>query len=218
LFACPQLRDEHGRTFDGNGDNIPGEAFQLDFDVLITNILLNPNLDLSLAGWAVVDPTPISMEHGTGDADGSPTSGSVSVSTSTGASHQYAFGQCVAVNSGRPHLLSGRVRISSSTTGSPSALAAVDFFGFADCEGSPVGSRSTSVLSGTTGGAWGTCILSNASASEGAVSALVTFVTQGGSASLFTAELDNLTFAELEGLFGDGFESGDSSTWSAVAP
>jgi hypothetical protein len=72
---------------------------------------------------------------------------------------------------------------------------------------------------GDTAGVWVPLPVSAQTPPNGARSAFVSFLTVAGAAPSFATSFDTLYFqVELGALFSDGFESGDTTQWSASIP
>ena len=80
-----------------------------------------------------------------------------------------------------------------------------------------LGTAETVVAEGDSGGNWGPRLVLSVSTPVDTLSAQVGFVVQGGSAADFTLHLDEASFFD-DLLFGDGFETGDTSGWSITNP
>ena len=237
LLVCgtTSIVDLEGEPLDGNGDGIGGDDFELNVAVSVDNLFANPNLDDDLTGWTASSPTETT--YGTGDADSAPTSGSVAVTNLTGTGHTMTVSQCVAVSDLHGYFLSGKVSVYSGLSTDPTVTADVVFYDGVSCSGSLLGTSATPAMSGDNSGgfifcddfesgnlsAWGGaggCVnpwgrLSGWVATPtGAISAEVRFVFEAGASPDFTANLDNLLVFQM--LFGDGFESGDTSAWSGT--
>ena len=94
-----------------------------------------------------------------------------------------------------------------------------EFFDGADCTGTGLGSTATATLLEDEGGVW-RMIAGEVVAAAGAVSALCDFAVDPiGDDPNFDLYLDGLSLhspAPAIQIFGDGFESGDTSAWSSA--
>ncbi len=238
LLVCgsTSLKDVAGQPLDGDGDFTGGDDFMLKFGVDVDNVLVNPNLDDDLAGWTASSPTETS--YGPNDADAAPTSGSISVAT---VATQAAVNQCVSVTDDQGFYFAAKGWIESELSSAPSLSAEIRFFSGAGCTGGTLSTESVAGPSGDSddgqifadgfecgdisvwmGGA--PCIagpdwipMSSWMATPAtAVSAEIRLIVDPGASTNFTAYLDDLLFFQM--LFGDGFESGDTSAWSSTIP
>lgn len=209
FLVCPTLEDDAGTLIAG---------FTRNFTVQTTDRLGNPNFDRDLAGWVVTEPVPGALLWSSSvDAGDAETSGAAELLTATGAGQAYALSQCLDVPAG-PYLARARTRIAGSSASAPVATLRLDFFAAAACAGALVDSSLSSPVSGDTAGVWLPLDLRRAAAPATALSVLVTVGIDGGTESSFTAALDDLFFGRAPELFSDGFESGDTSSWSGSAP
>ncbi|MEE8523969.1 MAG: Ig domain-containing protein, partial [Thermoanaerobaculia bacterium] len=233
LLVCgsTSLVDVADQPLDGDGDFIGGDDFMLDFGVDVDNVLVNPNLDDDLAAWTASSPTETS--HSPNDAGSAPTSGSISVAT---VPTQATVSQCVSVTDDEGYYFAAKGWIESELSTDPSLSAEIRFFTGAGCTG---GTLSTKTLTGPSGDSDGGLIfadgfecgdlsvwLGGAPCAAGpawlpmsswmatpssAVSAEIRVVVDPGASTGFTVNTDDLLFFHM--LFGDGFESGDTSAW-----
>lgn len=119
----------------------------------------------------------------------------------------------VAGESGPGSILSGR--IFDPTLGTPAVALELSFFAGADCTGTSLGTASLSRLEGDTSLEWPTA-LGWAEVLDGAASALPTLRYTAAGASPNEVQIDRVLLTPM--IFGDGFESGDTSSWSASQP
>lgn len=239
LFACgsTSIVDLLDQPLDGDGDGTGGDDFVREFSVTADNLLENPNFDDNVAGWTTSSPSELAF--GTDDVGRAPTSGSAAVTNLTGTGHTISVSQCVAVSPQQGYYVTGRVQHISGSLADPTLSSTVEFFGGAACTGGLLSSRVVPGLSGDTNGGrmfcdgfesgdttgWGGpggCaeawqgFASWVRGASGAASARVTFTFDAGASADFEANLDDVQFYQM--LFGDGFESGDTSEWSKAVP
>lgn len=211
LLACGSITTPDGAALDGNGDGTPGDDASRAFEVAGTNLLANPNFDVSLNSWIAVSPSPGEISRIAGDVDGAATSGAARLMNLTGAGQLFSLAQCVALTGSGSHAVSGRVRTDSGVTTAPAIYALVDFHAGAGCSGALLATGTAPAVRGETAGEWGR-LRGNAQAPDNALSALVMFVVDAGASPDFVVDLDSLSFERVE-IFRDGFESGDTSLW-----
>jgi hypothetical protein len=216
LFACSELTDLAGNNLDGNSDGTEGDDFIRGFRLDVQNEFDNGNLDCDLGSWdlasspAPIDPSEIAFDAL--DADASTISGSARA-FAVGAGRTLSLTQCFTTDS-RAFDLSGFARIETATV---SATVLCRFYDAAACAGTLLGAGgagSVSVEKGSAIGVFegvGMLLL----APPGSLSARCGVeVTDGVAAAEAFADRLHL---EL-GIFADGFESGDTSAWSATLP
>ncbi len=218
LFGCAAgLHDELDAPLDGDGNGTGGDDFSRDFEVLITNQLLNPNFDLDLGSWLAVSPAPGDVAHDSEDADALITSGSARIANSSGAIDEpYAISQCLPVTE-TDLLLRARLRIDSPFPAAPAAFALAEFFTDGACTEPAVASVATEAAVADSSGEWPELAV-ELEAPAGAASALVSFVVETGAATAFDVFYDVLYFGDSGLLFADGFESGGLDAWSNSTP
>jgi uncharacterized repeat protein (TIGR01451 family) len=218
LLVCgsTSIVDRVGHRLDGDGNGVGGDDHALDFTVLASNLLLDPNFDVALDPWTATSPTPGEIDHAWHDADGVATSGAAEVVNLTGPGEQFTLRQCVPATADRYYRFGSLARISSSTPGAPSAWGVVDYFSDPGCSGSVTGSLPSAAIVGDSSDLWADDIGSLTRAPLGSESARVWLVVDAGAAADFTVDFDNLIFFD-SGFFADDFESGDTGAWSATA-
>ena len=221
FFACGSttLTDAAGNALDGNGDGTGGDDFVLSFEVLGTNLLVNPNFDADLGSWTLTEPPPAFWVFDDGDVDGAATSGSALISGVSGADQVVGLNQCVEIAAPDAVFgIGGRVLLrNNSTPPDPEAFGIVTFFDGAACGGTLIGQMTTGLVTGDTGEGWAPIPWMNAPGPSGAMSAQVLFTATGGfdPAADFDAAFDALIFRDMpEALFFDGFESGNTDAWT----
>jgi len=217
LLICgtTSIVDEAENPLDGNADGVGGDDHRLDFRVIVSNLLHNPNLDESLDGWDRASPLVNEITHSSIDVEGVPTSGSARVYNLSGPNQSYELSQCVDLPRSGGFLVGGMVAIGSASPADPTARVVVRLFRDAGCRGDLLQADDVAQVSGDTGGAWkrlsGTFVASPVSAA----SARVAFVIDAGACSGITVFLDRLLFLD-DLLFADDLETGDTSQWSSA--
>jgi len=221
LLACAAgstaIQDAYGSLLDGNGDGTGGDDFVLDFEVRVTNLLANPNLDGNLEGWGVASQSAGEVTHDAlVDASDAPTSGSARLENPHGLGSVLELSQCVVVTEGETHVVGGRVQVESSGEGFPEIHALVQAYTSGDCSGEPLVTEETPSVLGDTDGVWLDELETIVLVPEGAGSARVIFRVEGDEYAARTWLDDLRFFFEDVIIFVDGFESGDSSDWSST--
>lgn len=206
-----------GRPLDGDGNGTGGDDFRRDFHVTRTNLLVNPNFDISLDGWTISSPQPAAIRHAIDDAEEASSSGSAEAVVVNGAGQLFALGQCVPVTGPTSYRAGARLRVSSGLPAAPMDFAVADFFASTNCSGGVLVRRTSTAVLGDTAGAWVSGLGGSLASPANARSAFVSFVFDASSAVSFTGNLDHLLFFR-EGIFEDGFETGNTSQWDVVIP
>lgn len=217
LRACASgansLRDAYGSALDGDANGVGGDDFVRDFEVLVTNLLANPNLDSGLSGWTVVSQSPGDVTNDpTSDASDAPTSASARLENLTGAGSLLAMSQCLPVGSGEGYFLGGSIRSEGLGQQFPVVSGRFETFASSDCTGSPLASTLTPLSTGDSATTWIPILEPVGSTASGSASGRVAFEVAGDEASA-KAWLDDLHF-HSDRVFSDGFESGDTAGWN----
>ncbi len=203
---------------DGNGDGTGGDDLVLEFSVLATDLLVNPNFDSGLGGWIPQPPATGAVRFDADDADGWAVSGSVIMEHEAGT-QVYAVSQCVPVVQGLGYVFGGRARVASPVTTDPQTFAQAQYYGSTNCTVPPLGQVAGPVVVGDGGGVWADLGVGTTTAPAGAQSAYVSFLVLAGAAPDFDVSFDRVYFEHEVGvIFDDGFESGDTAQWSSTVP
>ncbi len=223
FLACGSttIVDPSDNPLDGDGDGVGGDDFAVDFQVLATNLLINPNLDANLAVWTPDPVPPSQFVLGAEDADGSLFSGSAEVSNQSGPDASHELSQCVAVTpAGVAFSFGGRVRLDRTGAGLPAAGIALEVYGQASCAGPVLATLPSVTVSGDTGGAWEDLETSPTALTAAARSVRLVLIAAAGPdpSADFVAAFDNLAVRRWVVLFADGFESGGTTVWTSTAP
>ncbi|MCP4550397.1 MAG: DUF11 domain-containing protein [bacterium] len=208
------IQDVYGNPLDGDGDGTGGDAFEIDFEVRVTNLLANPNFDEDLGEWDVVSQSAGDVVHdAASDASDAPTSGSAHLKNLTGSGSVLEISQCVVVTAGESYLLGGQVKTNGLGPTFPEVRALVETFDGADCTGSSLGVQDASGVAGKSSGFWVDGWNQLVTAPAPAASARLTLRVSGDELDA-AAWLDDtqLYFYGLV-VFVDGFETGDLSEW-----
>jgi 6-phosphogluconolactonase (cycloisomerase 2 family) len=220
VCGSTSILDLAGNPLDGDGNGSGGDDFKLSFEVLSTDLLANPNFDSSVAGWIATpsDPGVVQFDGGE-DGDGWPISGSALIEYLNGTPG-YAISQCVPVVDNATYVAGGRVRIVSPSFTEPETFVQAQYFGSTNCTVTPLGTEVLgSVVAGDTNELWVDLAEEIQTPPPAARSAYVSFVAQPGVVPDFDASFDRLYFQIYAiVLFADGFESGDTTQWSAQVP
>lgn len=219
LFACgvgsSVLQDLAGNPLDGDANGTSGDDFPLTFRADPDNKLANGHFDCDLGDWAMVSTNPAEIVFSTDDQDGLEDSGSAAIENLT-ASRDFGLGQCVPAEAETAYLLAASVRMATSAPGIGFALRC-SFYASADCSGTALSTEDSVTFLGDTSGTWlrlGEDLTSPAAAAS--VLCSTDFAAPGG--ANFDARLDHVELSGPSLLFADGFESGDTSAWSATVP
>lgn len=214
LDVCDTLESASGANLDGDGDGTAGGDYALHFRIERDNLLARPHFDFpsDLAAWPATGQ-PGEVAHDALDHGAFPLSGSVRLAN-TGGSTLLAVEQCFSVPGGVPLASGGRLWVSGGATW-PEAASLIEFFAAPGCTGTVVATSSSLLWTGDTGGVWRRFRLDVVPPFASLSARLVL----GGSAA--PGESFAVHYDELEvraPLFADGFETGATDRWSAVAP
>lgn len=214
LFVCGSttVYDLAGNPLDGDGNGIGGDDFLRGFRLDFGNLLTNPHFDCGLDGWTTNSATPGEIVHSEVDSDDSPHSGSVEMHQ-LAADRLFLISQCVPLAGSTTFDIRGLARVEIANGASLTVSAGINAYSSADCTGDGIDVDTIKVVTGDTGGSWrrlsGRREIDSSYHSARFSYGVVTF-----SGDDFTAWLDQLSVTSS--LFADGFESGDTSAWTAT--
>ncbi|MEO7793829.1 MAG: beta-propeller fold lactonase family protein [Thermoanaerobaculia bacterium] len=221
LLVCgsTSILDLAGNALDGDVNGTGGDDRVVPFKVLSGDLLHNPNFDSSISSWTTLPATPGVVRFDSEDSDGWVVSGSALMEFVSGTP-TYGLSQCVQVVDTSNYTFGGRVITESPSASAPQAFGQVQYYGSTNCTTSVLGTEVLGpVVAGDTGAAWVALTEAPHTPPAGARSAYVSYLAVAGTAPSFATRFDTLFFrVEIGGLFADGFESGDSSLWSATVP
>lgn len=209
------LVDLAGNSLDGDADGTGGDDFQRGFRVDNLNRFANGHFDCDLDSWTTTSTNPAEISYGSDDFESSTESGSAQVENLTGST-SFQVDQCAPVVEEADHRLSLFLRLAADPGVGVILNRFCEIFDGADCVGNSLGPVFAATEIFDSGGAFTPLDLAF-TAPSGGVSALcgVTLSTGGDD---FTANVDAMTLVTEGSIFGDGFESGDVSAWSAAVP
>ena len=216
VMACgsTSIVDLAGNPLDGTGNGVGGDDHVLTFRADPGNAFDNGHFDCDMVDWTPTSATPGEITHSLDDVDNSDLSGSVEI-TNLALNTDFALSQCVPVRVGLDLPLTGRMRFAAGPFVAVSISRECVFFAAGACAGGDIGSQVVTVLAGDTGGAWvpfaGVVV-----PPVGAVTANCSFRISNPTGADFTAWFDQLYLDDGSHIFSDGFESGDTSAWSAA--
>lgn len=213
LAACATLQDLGANPLDGDGDGTGGDDFVRTFRLDPGNAFVNGHFDCSADGWDLTSSTPGEISHSSDDSALSSLSGSLEF-RQLGVNTFYEAAQCAVIGSDEATGLSGAVRVAAEPGVLLSLTTTCTSYPEPDCTGEPVGSSSQTLLMGDSAELWNPVSLTVA-ASTGRSSVRCVFSVSIPSGDDFTLSLDRLFLDVGDEIFADGFESGDTSAWSA---
>jgi hypothetical protein len=213
LAACATLQDLGGNPLDGDGFGTGGDDFVRTFRLDPGNAFVNGHFDCSADGWELTSSTPGEIAHSESDSADSSLSGSLEF-RQLGVNTSYRVAQCAVIGSDEETGLNGVVRVAAEPGVLLSLTAACTSYPDSDCAGDAIGSSSQTLLMGDTAGLWNPVSLT-VGASSGRSSVRCIFSVSIPSGDDFTLSLDRLFLDAGDEIFADGFESGDTSAWSA---
>jgi uncharacterized repeat protein (TIGR01451 family) len=219
LLVCPDLEDLAGNRLDGDSTPSGDDEHELGFRIDTRNRLLNGHFDCDLRAWQATPEGTGDVAHDPAvDLDDAPVSGALRIDPLLGPPQgpsDFSVAQCTPLVAADYELVT-RVRIAASA-GTPVTVARrVEYFTGAGCTGA-AGSVEVAQPFLDSAGAW-LELVDPQRAPAGTASARWTIEARTTTDALFTAHFDQLYVRPSPLLFLDGFESGDTSRWSAVAP
>ena len=211
FIACGTLTDEAGNALDGNADGIGGDDAFHHFTVTETNALTNPTFDHDegLTGWTD-NSTDVSWD--TLDAGSAPTSGAAALfGFSPGVKR---LSQCVAADDTVGHALGVSIAVYPFSDDDPTITVSLIAYDAADCGGTALATTTRAFVQTVADGEFQDLeFWAEAEAGMQSLEVVVSAtVVQFGSET----HVDDVFL--IEELFGDGFESGDTSGWSSSTP
>jgi hypothetical protein len=219
LLVCPTLEDVAGNPLDGDSTPSGGDEHELGFRVDSGNFLDNGHFDCDLRQWQADPGGTGDVEHDPGvDLDDAPVSGSVRIDPLVGPPQgpsAFSIAQCGAIAPADYELVT-RVRIAAAAAVPVTIARRVEYFTQPGCVGA-VGTFEVAQPRFDSGGAW-LEIVDSVRVPAGTASARWTVEARTTTGALFTAHFDQLYVRPSPLLFKDGFETGDTSRWSAVVP
>ena len=210
------LVDLAGNSLDGDGDGTGGDDFQRGFRVDNLNRFANGHFDCDLESWTATSTNPGEIIHADDDFEGSAESGSAQVENLTGST-SFQLDQCAPVVGDAAHRLRLALRLAADPGVSITLNRFCEIFDGTDCSGNSLGPVFAATEIFDSGGAFTPLDLAF-TAPTGGVSALCGVTLSTGSGADFTANVDAMVLVTEGSIFGDGFESGDLSAWSAAVP
>jgi len=218
LFACDSLTDLAGNLLDGDADTTAGGDFRRAFRSDPENVFLNGHFDCDTADWNLVAATPAEVGWtAVEDADGADDSGSVHFTNlAPGVDTSFSLWQCYDIPAAALFDVAVRVRLDAAPGVFIGFTRRCEFFGAPACGGT-LGAQTAAFALQDSGGTW-IPIAAQLSRPAGALAARCDFKFETPTAASFDAYLDATRLRAAGALFSDGFETGNSSAWSATVP
>ncbi|NJL29614.1 MAG: DUF11 domain-containing protein [Thermoanaerobaculia bacterium] len=219
------IEDLAGNPLDGNPNNPGADDFVIDFRIDAGNLFRNGHLDcadedetVALAPWQELPSAGIEVTRDSADSDGSPLSGSVVVASSGGTG--FGIAQCVELGAlDNPYVLSGRLLVDTSLSALLGFEVECGMFSVPACAGTPFASATAvNTLVADTNDTWTEWQADDVTLLPGTVSVRCDLVITNALAASFEVYLDQLRLEGAGLIFADGFESGDTSAWTAQVP
>ncbi len=178
------------------------------------NLLDNPNFDNDTDHWIAESDAQIFWEPDW-DYDGDPNSGSMLVIQVDGdADAAMSLADCLPVEGNKEYMLGGGFFVDGSQTGTPHVMVSATLYDGTNCTGSYLTSPSTNNVALVD--QWfmksTTQVIHPA-----AVSTMLRISVFNSTTDAFEALADSM-FLKRTQIFEDGFESSDTSFWSATVP
>ncbi len=185
------------------------------------NLVQNGSFDSDVSDWTVVMPAVSTLVWDPLDAGGSPTSGSgLGTNAAVVASGSCFFDQCVGgVLPGHGYDLAAAILYEGGQVTTGSAFVVLYWYSSSSCTGS-VGVDSTPTVHSSTPDTWVASATPDLFAPAGAHSAVVRlYMTKTEDHDTLAAYFDNVFLGPAaSAIFGDGFEGGDTASWSVAVP
>ena len=203
LFVCGGIEDASGNPL--------AQDVDVTFRQSASSVFDNGHFDCDLRDWVPVSTLPEAIEFSAEDINDASVSGSVHVTNLSGT--QFSLGQCVDTNQ-PTYRIGANIRIDAAAGVMVRVTTTCEFFDAAGCTGTSLEQSSSVEQLPETAGLW--LPVTSVVGAEGAASALCSFDLTLVLGTIFDAYLDDLVL--VGPLFFDGFESGDTSAWSATVP
>ncbi len=218
VFACDSLTDLAGNALDGDADTTAGGDFRRAFRSDPGNVFANGHFDCDASLWNAVAATPAEITWtGADDANDADDSGSVHFTNlAPGVDTSFRLWQCYDIPPAARFDVAARVRLAAAPGKFIGFSRRCEFFSAPGCSGS-LGVQTSALALQDTASSWLT-LASQVNRPGAAVAARCDFSFETATAESFDGWLDATHFAATGGLFSDGFESGDTSAWSATVP
>ena len=211
------LVDRAHNALDGAG-GLSGSDAATDVEVLIDNLVVNPNFDASLDGWIVELPAVGDIVHRADvDVDGAPTSGALTVFSSAASGELFKVSQCVDLVVEDDHGVGVFHAVMSPSASAPTITMSAAVFEEAGCLGSSLTPQTIAVAAGDTGGTWSDSLSGGLDVPSEASSIRLDISVDAGEADTFEVFIDGVSFF-AGAVFADGLEDGTTDVWSAVEP
>jgi hypothetical protein len=202
LLVCSGITDEAGNSIG---------ASEVDFTVTSTNVVPNPNFDDTIVPWAVGGSRPSAVKWGIEDLQSKATSGSLEISIGATSGGWSSAATCIELPPATPAVFGGAFEVEGGVGTDPLVTAIVQGSTLPACAALTT-TNSTVLAEGATAG-WQPLGLSLPGAWA---SVEVRFEVAHDASSNHAVRFD---LVGLDGpLFADGFESGNTSAWSAQVP
>ena len=210
------LVDLAGNALDGDGDGTGGDDFQRGFRVDNANRFANGHFDCDLDAWTATSTNPAEIAYDSLDVETSDQSGSARVENLT-QSQTFQLDQCVAVLGDGEHRFSFELLLTAAPEVGITLSRSCAFFDGPSCSGGEPPPWLAATLVFSTGSAF-VPLEATFTAPATAASALCGVTLSTASGEAFVAHVDAMALVTLGSVFNDGFESGDTSAWTAAVP
>ncbi|MEO8275582.1 MAG: GEVED domain-containing protein [Thermoanaerobaculia bacterium] len=218
LFACDSLTDAAGNELDGDADTNAGGDFRRAFRSDPGNVFANGHFDCDASEWNVIAANPNEITWTASvDAEDANDSGSAHFTNlAPGVDTSFRLWQCYDIPSAALFDTSVRVRLDASPGIFVGFTRRCEFFSASGCTGSL--SVQTAAFALSDSGGSPLTIAGTLTRPAAAIAARCDFKFESPTAATFDAFLDDARFLGSGLLFANGFESGNTSAWSATVP
>lgn len=216
LLVCDSVTDAAGNALDGDEDATAGVDFRRYFRVDTKNLFTEGHFDCNLDEWERVANSSLDITYTAFDVDSARVSGAAVFYNNDLANTDYSLGQCVPLGSRGGYELGAEVWIRDLET-DVTVRRTCTLYAQADCTGAATVTETNEEVFTTVTGGWQPLPTWSFEAPAGTASALCSLdLSLANSAAEITILVDDLVLTSL--IFGDGFETGDTSRWSATSP
>ncbi|MEM7049881.1 MAG: beta-propeller fold lactonase family protein [Acidobacteriota bacterium] len=217
LFACAALSDLYGNALDGDGDGTGGDDFGRYFRLQRHNLLLNGDFDFDLGAWAQsLGAAGAVTFDGLRDGWGWPLSGAARLTNPEG-DFFIALSQCIDTQTTEVLRLLWQGNLLAALDADVRVGLEITQFDSPGCTGSAASTTLPERTPGDMAPPW--MLFDSLVVPEPDLQSLrveIRVSTPQGDA--FEVGVDSLELAPRRQIFSDGFESGNTDSWSAVTP
>lgn len=213
LLVCETVTDAAGNALDGDDDGSAGSDFGRYFRVDTDNLFADGHYDCSLNAWEETATADTEITYTAFDVDSASISGAA-IFYNNLSTTDYSIGQCVAARNSGNYRMSGMVWL-RDLEAELTISRTCEFFTDDNCIGGAASLETVSQSFSAPTAGWTALDSATLPAPAGTMSALCSFDLQlADDNAEMTVLVDDLRLSGRA--FEDGFETGDTSSWSTT--